>query len=169
MKKFQKLLIAALILIFICYSMIPASATNKNQINPKLNYKPQDESPLSKINFNKIYLMAQVSGKIRISDTCSFFKSPISNTYYNIVMNGTVTNSTLFDPFCIWPLISIIPGLRNLYLPNNASIYIDITRLNGEIYTQDDGETYRIRGNALIVIASATVDLHKIKLPRSRF
>jgi len=83
-------------------------------------------------------------------------------------MNGTVTNSTLLDPFCIWPPISVIPGLRTLYLPNDASIKINITRLQGKLYTLDEGETYRIQGNALIVIAYATVDLSEIQLPRYR-
>ena len=166
MKIFLKLLIVGIILILISSAIAPASTVNNNNIKIKSNYKPQDEFPI--ININRIYIVAQVSGKIRISDTCTFTKSITPNVYLNIEMNGTVTNSTLLNPFTIWPPISIIPGLRMLFLPDNASIHINITRLRGKLYTLDEGETYRIQGDALIVIAYATVDLSEIEFPKFR-
>jgi hypothetical protein len=121
----------------------------------------EDIAELPKITINRIYIIAEVSGEIVIKDKCNFTKL-IFNHYINLDMNGTVINSTFLNPFCIWPPISWIPGLRMIILPDNSSVHIKIKWFKGSLFTRNNGTSYALMGMGFFIWTRATIDINKI-------
>lgn len=142
----------AILLLISSNSFAFTSSINSRESNSK------EPEYLQNIVINRKYIIAQVSGEISISEIRNFTKL-IFNSYLNIEMNGTVINSTISNPFCIWPPISWIPGLRMIVLPENSSIHLSIKWFKGKLYTSNNGASYCLNGMGLFIRATATLKL----------
>ena len=146
MMKFLKILSIGIILSLIGINLIPAVAAPSN-------------TETTGIPIKRKYIIAQVSGEIVIKDTFSYKKSIIPDRYSHIEINGTVTNSTLLNPFSIWPPLSILPGLRMLFLTDNSLIHMKIEFFKGKFYTKNNETSVRFYGMGLLVNISAILEI----------
>jgi len=158
MKKFVKLLLIGIILLLL-FSSYSSSAVRFDNL-PIFQKDPEEPDENLDIPINRNYLIAQVSGEIIITDQCNYTKSLIPDIYRNIELNGTVTNSTLLDPFTIWPPISWIPFLRTIFLPDDAPVYLNIRWFKGKFVPKDGDTKVRFYGEALIINIRTTLKLN---------
>ena len=112
------------------------------------------------IPMNRFYFTAQIYGEINISDTFNYKKSIIPDTYRSIKINGTVINSTLLDPFSIWPPLSWIPFLRMVFLTNNSPVNLSIFWFKGKFWTSDNETKVRLYGQGYFVVIKSTLILN---------
>ena len=159
MKKFIKLLLIGIILILLSTSFT-SSAVRFNNTSVLQNDQEEPDENLD-IPINRNYLIAQVSGEIIITDKCNYTRSLIPDFYRNIELNGTVTNSTLLNPFTVWPPISWIPFLRTIFLPDDAPVYLNIRWFKGKFVPKDGDTKVRFYGEALIINIRSTLKLNE--------
>lgn len=112
------------------------------------------------IPMNRFYFTAQIYGEINISDTFNYKKSIIPDTYRSIKINGTVINSTLLDPFSIWPPLSWIPFLRMVFLTNFSPVNLSIFWFKGKFWTSDNKTKVRLYGQGYFVAIKSTLILN---------
>ena len=149
-----------LMLIGIIAMLVVASINHMAQ--PLNEIKNEDENideviePLD-IPINRQYIVAQLYGEVNITDICEFRQFPFFDLVTYVEIKGTVTNSTLLNPFAIWPPISFIPGLRMIILPNEAPVHLQIRLFKGKFYTKDDGAKVRFYGIGYLVNASVVL------------
>jgi len=155
MKKFIKFMILGtlLLILFSSYSSAFIHANN-NSLQNDVQEEPNGDI---EIPINRKYFIAQVSGEISITDTCNYTKSLIPDWYRNIELNGTVTNSTLLNPFTIWPPISWIPFLRTIFLADDTPVNLKINYFRGEFVPKNDNTTVRFYGEAYIIHVQTTI------------
>lgn len=149
--KLTKFLIFWLILILIGTSFTSIAEQQNN---------PEETKGIIEIPMNRFYFTAQVYGEINISETFNYKKSIIPDTYRNIKINGTVINSTLLDPFSIWPPISLIPFLRMVFLTDGSPVNLSILWFKGKFYTRDNETKVRLYGEGYFVIIKSTLILN---------
>jgi hypothetical protein len=137
-----------------------STAVKLNNISVQYRNQGENSNP-SGIPINRKYFIAQLSGEINISETCNYRKSIIPDIYWKIELNGTVSNSTLLDPFAIWPPISWIPFLRMVFLPNDSPVHLNITLFKGKFYTKDNGTKVRFYGEGYLININAIILLNK--------
>ena len=158
MKKSIKVL-----LIVIVVTLIGASFTSTAERLDNFTVKQNNQEETintQDIPINRQYFIAQVSGEINISETCNYTKSIIPDIYRKIEINGTVINSTIMNPFAIWPPISLIPFLRTIFLTDDSPVYLTIFWFKGKFYTKDNETKVRFYGEGLFIKIEASLKLN---------
>ena len=158
MKKFIKLMLLGTLLLLLFSSYSSAFRyTNNGSLQNDEQEEPDGDF---EIPINRKYLIAQIYGEISITDTCNYTKSLMLDWYRNIELNGTVTNSTLLNPFTIWPPISWIPFLRTIFLVDDTPVNLKINFFRGEFVPRNDNTTVRFYGDAYIIHVQTTINLN---------
>jgi hypothetical protein len=146
MKKIQKILALVIILSLSLIYITPAWPANS-------------ETGTLDIPINRKYFIGQINGEVLLQDPISYKKSLLPERYSNIQINGTVFNSTLLNPFSIWPPIAIIPGLRMLFLTSNSTVNLTIASLKGKFYLRNDNTTVRFYGMGILINITANLKI----------
>ena len=158
MKKILKVLLIVIVVTLIGTSF---TSTAEKQNNIIFNQNNQEETSENiDIPINRLYFIAQVNGEINISETCNYTKSIIPDIYRKIEINGTVINSTIMNPFAIWPPISLIPFLRTIFLTDDSPVYLTIFWFKGKFYTKDNETKVRFYGEGLFIKIEASLKLN---------
>ena len=146
MKKFKNfILISILILVFTSSSFSQIIAKNDLSYEKVSNQKPI----LQRINRRHIF--AHVSGEIKISEICNYTELEYPDFYLDVKLNGTVINSTVFDPFMLWPPLSFRPNLGTITLPDDYTVFLKMKLFEGKLYIKDDGKIIRFYGAGYLV------------------
>ena len=158
MKKILKVLLIVIVVTLIGTAF---TSTAERQHNIIFNQNSQEETSENlDIPINRLYFIAQVNGEINISETCNYTKSIIPDIYRKIEINGTVINSTIMNPFAIWPPISLIPFLRTIFLTDDSPVYLTIFWFKGKFYTKDNETKVRFYGEGLFIKIEASLKLN---------
>lgn len=156
-KKFTRLMLIGIILILIGTSF--TSVAERQDNFSAIRNNPEESSEIIEIPMNRFYFIAQVYGEINISETFNYKKALIQDTYRNIEINGTVINSTLLDPFTIWPPISWIPFLRTVFLTDGSPVNLTIFRFKGKFIIKDNETKVKLYGMGYFVNIKSTLIL----------
>jgi len=149
MKKYVKFLLFTIIFLLISVSFNNVVAKNESVYKVEKNQR-YDATPFFR-SVNRKHLVAHVSGEIKISEILNFTETEYTDLYKDILLNGTVINSTLLDPFTLWPPFSFLPFLKTIHLPDEYTVYLKIKLFDGKFYVKDDGEKVRFYGSAFFV------------------